>query len=511
MSKAQTIIITFIVLLTIPFAGCVNSQKQTAKDTAPVYSADWQSLAKHNESPEWFRDAKFGIYFHWGVYSVPAFGSEWYPRWMHFSNRPEYKYHIENYGHSSEFGYHDFVPMFKAEKFDADEWAELFEKTGAKFAGPVAEHHDGFSMWASKVTPWNAGSMGPKRDITGELAKAIRKRGMKFVTTFHHARNLQRPNPTDKDYPDRLYYRDSHYPPIEGTPLVSDDPKLALLYGRMPAGQWEDQIWLGKLKEVIDNYQPDLIWFDSWLDKIPENKRQEFCAYYLNQAAKWDKDVVITFKQEDIPKDVGVLDLEKGRMNELTDYTWLTDDTISKGSWCYTKDLEIKPTSQVLHVLIDIVSKNGQLILNISPMADGTIPQNQKDVLLGIGKWLDGNGEAIYNTRPWITFGEGPTRLKSGGGFTHKKSGYLKYTAQDIRYTQSKDGKTVYAILLGKPGTRNKVLLKSFAGSGLDIKNISLVSSGKTVKWQMRPEGLALTMPRAKADMAFAFRIDLKK
>jgi alpha-L-fucosidase len=186
MSRLKTRIVCLIVIVGL-LSGCATQPSR--KKTIAVYKADWKSLRKHNPAPEWFRDAKFGIYFHWGVYSVPAFANEWYPRNMHNKNSGEYKHHVQKYGEPTEFGYHNFVPMFKAEKFNADEWAELFEKAGARFAGLVAEHHDGFSMWDSDLTPWNAMDTGPKRDIVGELATAIRKRGMRFVTTFHHARN----------------------------------------------------------------------------------------------------------------------------------------------------------------------------------------------------------------------------------------------------------------------------------------------------------------------------------
>ena len=476
------------------------------------YKANWESLKKYDAAPEWFRDAKFGIYFHWGVYSVPAFGSEWYPRWMHFEGHETYKHHVEKYGHPSKFGYHDFVPMFEAEKFDAEEWAELFKKAGARFAGPVAEHHDGFSMWASEVNPWNVGDMGPKRDITGELAKACRKRGMYFVATFHHARNMQRDNTDGKPFPHRQYFRNSHYPPFEGTPTVTDDPLKQILYGRLPEEEFLKR-WKGKLYEVVDKYQPDLIWFDSWLDQIPEKDRMEFCAYYLNRAHEWGKGVVITRKQDDLPLDFTLLDLEKGRMNELTENTWLTDDTISKGSWCYTEDLEIKPMRQVLHVLIDIVSKNGQLLLNISPKADGSIPGRQKEVILGVGAWLKKYGEAIYETRPWTQFGEGPTRLKEGGGFTHKKSGYLQYTPHDVRFTQSKDGKNVYAIVLGWAGAGEKVTIEALAkGKGPEtVKSVQLFGHRGKIKSQRTDKGLVITLPKkAPSEDAIAFRIGVE-
>ncbi len=309
-SKVSNLLIINIImsnLLSISYAN--DSQKQLPKGP---YKANWKSLANHNEEAGWLADAKLGIYFHWGVYSVPAFGDEWYPRNMHFTGSRTHQHHVETYGEPSEFGYHDFVPMFKAEKFDAEEWADLFQKVGARFAGPVAEHHDGFSMWASNQIPWNVGDMGPKRDITGELAQAFQKRNIKLITTFHHAKHLQRySDKVKKELAKGLKnrpFRHSHYPLIEGYPPTSEDVKLRQLYGNMPEALWLEQMWLGKLKEVIDNYQPDIIWFDSWLDRIPESKRQEFCAYYLNRAQEWGKDVVIVRKQDDMPLDVSIID-----------------------------------------------------------------------------------------------------------------------------------------------------------------------------------------------------------
>jgi alpha-L-fucosidase len=498
-----------LLLASLTFGSVLTAQEDR-------YLPEWGSLARHHEAPEWFRDAKFGIYFHWGVYSVPEFGNEWYPRWMHFEGHKHrrkydyYTFHMENYGHPSEFGYHDFVPMFKAEHFDADEWALLFQAAGARFAGPVAEHHDGFSMWDSDVTPWNSMDKGPKRDITGELAEAVRKRGMKLVTTFHHARNLQRYSAvaeeegSREDILLRHRFRHSHYPYLEGTPPASDDPELRLLYGNIPEEEWLDRMWLGKLHEVMDRYQPDMIWFDSWLDQIPEDYRMRFCADYLNKAGEWGKEVVIVRKQDDMPISVSIEDFEKGRMDRLTESCWLTDDTLSMGSWSFTRDLEIKPTKVVLHSLIDIVSKNGCLLLNLSPKADGTIPENQKQVLLEMGQWLQVNGEAIYETRPWSHFGEGPTRLGKGGGFIKEVS----YTSEDIRYTRSKDDSVLYAILLGIPEAGDTILLESIDSRFIRVDNIRLLGNEADVKWELVKEGLQLTMPdEVPNDLALVFRI----
>jgi len=421
---------------------------------------------------------------------------------MHNTSGREYRHHVETWGEPTEFGYPDFVPMFQAEKFDADEWADLFVEAGARFAGPVAEHHDGFAMWDSAQTPWNAMDMGPKRDVTGELAEAIRKRGMKFVTTFHHARN-------------RLYQIEQkgqknwtgHYDFVQKNfPSLLEDPKNAILYGFMPQEKFLE-MWKGKLIEVIDKYQPDLMWFDSWLNEIPDAYKTEYLAYYFNQARKWNKEVVVTFKQDDLPREVGLDDYEKGRANELTDFVWLTDDTISRGSWCYTENLRIKNTAEVLRTLIDIVSKNGQLLLNISPMANGTIPDNQKEVLLGIGKWLREYGEAIYDTRPFVEFGEGPTRLEKGGGFVRLEEGY---TAQDIRYT--KKGSTVYAMLLGWPGENEQVRMTMFGvgnkAAGIKVKDVSMLGTTEKINWERQESGLIVTSPATKInDLSIVFKI----
>jgi len=502
MFKLETSIICLTLIIIMLLSITTAQESPVASQSAPAYTADWESLKKHNAAPDWFRDAKFGIYFHWGVYSVPAFGNEWYPRNMHRKNSAEYKHHVQKYGEPTKFGYPDFVPMFKAEKFDANEWAELFVKAGARFAGPVAEHHDGFSMWDSELTPWNAMDIGPKRDIVGELARAIRSRSMRFVTTFHLARN----NLYEIEKNGRKVWT-GHYEFVKRDfPSLLEDPKQAILYGYMPREQFLD-MWKGKLLEVIDKYQPDLMWFDSWLDEIPDDYKTAYLAYYFNKADQLGKEVVVTFKQDDLPREIGVEDYEKGRTDKLTDYVWLTDDTISRGSWCYTEDLQIKSTSEVLHVLIDIVSKNGQLLLNISPKADGTIPDDQKQVLLGIGKWLQDYGEAIYGTRPFVEYGEGPTQLEKGGHFVKMKGGY---TSQDIRYTRK--GKTIYAIVLGWPGENKQIVMTVFGkdnkAGDVKVTDVSLLGTDEKIKWERQDAGLVVNTPATKVnDMAIVFKL----
>jgi len=508
MSKALTSIIVCGTLSSC--ASVISTAQQNTPLAAPTYQENWQSLAKHQAAPAWFQDAKLGIYLHWGVYSVPAFGSEWYPRNMHFKGRKEHKHHLATYGELSEFGYHDFVPMFKGEYFDPVAWAKLFKQAGAKFAGPVTEHHDGFSMWDSELTPWNSMDKGPKVDVTGELKKAITAQGLKFITTFHHSKNLQRYNKTANAEGER--FGRTYYPYFEGTPPASTDPELALLYGNIPEDEWNEKIWLGKLKEVIDSYQPDIVWFDSWLNQVPVNYRKKFAAYYLNEAKKLNKEVVIIRKQNDLPLSFSVDDLEKSRKNHIGQQPWMTDETISKGSWSYTENLRVKKAQDVLHVLIDVVSKNGTMLLNVSPKANGIIPQNQQAVLLKMGGWLEKYGEAIYATRPWYTFGEGPTKEPEGHFKNHKEFAKVEYNAQDIRYTTKEN--TIYATFLGAPSANQAVTLRAFANDQLphsiSITQVTALGSNEKIKWSLNDSGLTITPPAQTIDaMATVFKIKL--
>ncbi len=415
---------------------------------AGPFKPEWESLKKHNETPDWFLDGKFGIYFHWGVYTVPEHGNEWYPNFMHAkpgtSRRSYYDHHVKTYGEPEDFPYHDLVPLFKAEKFDAQEWAELFKASGARWAGPVAEHHDGFSMWDSALTPWNAGNKGPKKDLTGLLGEAIKKEGLKFVTSFHNERGLK------------------WFPRIEGYATTSSDPVLQFLYMNIEPELYY-KMFQTKLGEVIDKYEPDLIWFDSKMDLIPDEYHRRFLAYYFNKAKALNKEVVVTTKKRQYPEEVAVFDYEKGHSEHLTLFPWLVDDTVGSGSWSYTDTLKIRSADNVLDDFIDAVSKNGQLLLNISPRADGSIPTKQKELLLEIGSWLKTNGEAIYATRPWLEYGEGPNRLDAEGIF--QKS--LPFTSKDIRYTRSKDNKNLYLTLLDWPEGL------SFSPDILEIKGIT--------------------------------------
>lgn len=499
-----------VTLLVFWIYGCDQSVKKPEKNSEelPSYEPSWASLSAHEEAPQWLQDAKLGIYFHWGVYSVPAFGSEWYARNMYIPGTAEYKYHQSKFGSQKEFGYHHFVPQFTAEHFDAEEWTALFEKAGAKFAGPVAQHHDGFAMWDSKVNPWNAANKGPKIDITGELSKALKKRGLKLITTFHHARNLQRNAGT----PETWNGYDSHFPYHPDYHTSSEDPELAQLYGNIPEDRFY-QNWSAQIKEVIDQYQPDMIWFDSWLNFIPQDRVMQMCADYYNAAAKTGQEVTIGYKQSDLPKEVGIQDIEQGGRRDITERPWMTDITLSNKSWCYIEGQTYRPTSMVVRNLIDVVSKNGVVLLNISPKADGSIPEEQRKILLEMGEWFDENGEAIYATKPWDLFGFGDAR--AGEGTHGGQSSKVLYTANDIRFTQSKDEKSLYMIFLGKPKVGDKISLRLLGKHRYTphtkIQRIVLLGSNQEAEFVHGHDAFELTIPDAPMnEIATVFKMELE-
>ena len=438
---------------------------------------NWSQLTNF-QTPIWMKDQKFGIYTHWGIYSVPAFGPNvsWYPHKMYQEGSSQFQYHCNKYGHPSKFGYKDFIPMFTAKNFDPDEWAELFCKAGAKFAGPVAEHHDGFSMWNSKVNKWNAKEMGPMRDVVGELEIAIRKQKMKYVTAFHHAENwkfyphwVKEYDTSNDDY--KGLYGEAHNtewgserrylpePFDSKSPYKNQPGCIDPLWMKedLPNKQFCDQ-WFLKLQEVIDGYHPDYIYFDFGLDYIPDEYKRKFLTYYFEDARQQNKEYVVSYKWHNLPNGSGLIDLEQGCFSEQTYHDWITDTTIDDGeAWGYMQDCKYKSSKQVLHYLIDNVSKNGYLLLNVGPKPDGTIPDEAKQVLLEVGDWLSIYGEAIYGTRPWVVSEEGPTRAIKSGAFSETSP--VSYTAEDIRYTMKNN--IIYAICLGKVG--NQVTLTTLS------------------------------------------------
>ncbi len=441
------------------------------------FKPEWSSLQSHQD-PEWFRDAKFGIYTHWGPVTVGTEdgGSQWYGNGMYIPGNATFISHQKKFGDQNKVGFKDLIPKLTAEKFNADEWADLFAKAGAKFAGPVAVHHDNFSMWDSQLTRWNSVKMGPHRDITGELEKAIRAHGMKFITTFHHG------------FAWRYFEPSFQY---DGA-----DPNNADLYtevhakGAPPSKHFQD-LWLAKVYEVLNKYQPDLIWFDFEFTKIitPEYEQKLFATAY-DWASQNNRTIGVCQKSRDVHKSTGILDFERGREDKIVPYPWLTDTVV--GNWFCLKNAHRKSVDQLVTVLVDIVSKNGCLLLDVGPAVDGTIMEQDRQALLGMGGWLKVNGEAIYSTRPWKISGEGPTQQAKAGGFSENSD--KSFTSEDIRFTQSKDGKILYATALGIPKD-GKIAIKSLALPAGKISEVSLLGYSGKLEWQQTPESLSVTLP----------------
>lgn len=491
-------LVTLVLLFVLVFAMAPSTQaKEPALSNVKVtFQPTWESLQQY-ECPEWFRDAKFGIYAHWGPYSA-AMGSrntDWYSRNMYQKGHPNYKEHQENHGTVDKFGYKDLIPLFTAEKFDADEWVDLYVEAGARFAGPVGEHADGFAMWDSEVTPWNAKEMGPKRDVVAEMEKAVRKRGMKFLVSFHHQWKwgwypTGDPNTDCNDPANVKLYGPVNPPTAWGTKQPNGKVEVQKPDPR-PGKQFQAD-WINKVKEVVQAYEPDMLWFDNRMQILPEQLRMDMASFFYNQAQSWNRPVVLTYKRPDLQDGTATIDLERSRMPDIYPDPWLTDTSVASSSWAYATGIQYYTTNRMVDDLIDIVSKNGCMLLNIAPAPDGTIPEEQKARLRGIGAWLRINGEAIYSTRPWKKFGEGPTKTLQG----HLADLNFKgFTAQDLRFTQSKDGKKLYVIALGLPED-GKLVVRSLPTKDGEVKRVNLLGHSGKLVWKQTDEGLEVTLPK---------------
>jgi alpha-L-fucosidase len=464
---------------------------------AQPYEPTWESLSNYSV-PEWFQDAKFGIFIHWGVYAVPAFNNEWYPRFMYRDEVSRkganfYQYHREHFGPQSEFGYKDFIPMFKAERWDPAAWVDLFRRAGARYVVPVAEHHDGFAMYATDLTRWNAANMGPRRDVIAELEQATRKAGLKFGVSTHRAFNWRY-----YTYADEFDTTDEANAGLYSPPHPEDEPASPAFI----------QDWFARTKELIDRFRPDVLWFDfGWHFDEFEPYRPQVTAYYYNQAIDWGREVVLQYKDK-FPEGTAVWDIERGKLDDIREHYWQTDTAVSYKTWCYIEDDEFKTVTTLVHDLVDIVSKNGNLLLNIGPRADGMIPAEAADLLLGIGEWLKINGEAIYGTRHWHTYGEGSAKVALGH-ITERQNEPL--TVQDIRFT-TRDN-VLYAICPGWPG--EALTIKSLgAGSTVRadmITQVSMLGSPQVLSWSQDENGLTVQLPNEKpCQHAYTVKIALK-
>lgn len=472
---------------------------------AGPYKDDWSSLTQY-QTASWYKKAKFGIFIHWGVYSVPAFDNEWYSRNMYIPDNVCYEHHIKTYGPHKEFGYKDFIPLFRAEKFAPDEWAELFHQSGAKYVCPVAEHHDGFQMYQSDLSHYNAFEMGPKRDVLGELTTAMTKRGLVNGASSHRVEHwffMGHGKTFDSDIKEPLKCGDFYWPAMP-------EPHHHDLFSEpVPTSEFLED-WLMRTCEIVDRYHPKMIYFDWWIQhQSVKPYLKKFAAYYYNRAASWGQEVVINYKHDAFVFGSAVVDIERGQFAEAKPYFWQTDTSVAKNSWCYTEGNEYREPVEFIQDLVDIVSKNGCLMLNIGPRADGSIPDEDRHILLEIGKWLSVNGEAIYDTQIWRTSSEGPTKVQEGQFADNVKKGY---TSEDIRFTMN--GTHLYATVLNYPkdgqvkikalGLHDASKLPLFHGI---IEDVTILGFDEQPTIMRTNEALILNTQRVASDYPVVFKI----
>lgn len=517
---------------------------QCAKESNQKYDPSWESLSQY-EVPEWFKDAKFGVILHWGPQSVGFEHNGWGARHMYMQEGAgwgdDYLKHLSHFGHPSEFGYKDLIPLWKAEKWNPDALVAFYKEVGIKYIVPVAVHHDNFDLYDSSYQPWNSVNMGPKKDIIGEWAFAARKHGLKFGVSSHSDRTWYWLHPSkgsDRSgerkgvrYDGWLTKEDGLGTWWEGyepqdlyTVPNSEDYQSDEFYmskGIVPTKTYKNN-WYLRTKELLDNYQPDLILFDGPMPmrvheeaSLEDMKRfeavgLEITAYYYNQRLILDGvEGVVNIKSWGpgtvVDSSAVVMSVEKGLLDRINPYYYQASTSIN-GAWFYNGKVDIEMTTQVIiHNLCDIVSKNGNLLLNVGQAPDGTMLDNERQALLEIGDWLTTHGEGIYETRPWRVFGESDTEIISGDF----KQNVRPMTARDIRYTH-KD-QILYAFFMDRP-ENGELRLNTLSEQDLgSISNIVFLSENIAVEWMSDSNGISIVLPdEYRYQHAYAVKIEYK-
>ncbi len=469
------------------------------------FKDNWESLQQF-EAPKWFHESKFGIFLHWGLYSVPAFNNEWYSRNMYIQGTEEFEHHVKTFGPHKEFGYKDFIPLFKAEAFNPKEWAQIIKGAGAKYVFPVAEHHDGFQMYKSSLSHFNAYEMGPERNLLGELKEACEEEDLCFCTSSHRAEHwffMCHGKEFDSDIKEPLERGDFYWPSME------EPNHQELTSNPYPTREYLED-WLLRTCEIIDEYRPRLLYFDWWIQhEAFKPYLKKVAAYYYNRGAEWGSKVAICYKHDAFMFGTGIVDVERGKFAEVKPYVWQTDTSIAKNSWCYTDTLEYKTAKDIIYNLVDIISKNGNMLLNVGPKADGSFSEEDKKILEEIGSWLKVNGEAVYGSKIFRKSGEGPTK-ENEGQFTDNQS--MEYTGKDMRFTVK--GDSIYAFVLNYP-ENGEVTITSLAKSkdqnvpefhGI-IEEVSILGSEEVPEWTEDYEGLHVKTHTVHSNYPVVIRI----
>jgi alpha-L-fucosidase len=470
------------------------------------FKDDWNSLSEFMV-PTWFQRAKFGIFVHWGLYTVPEYSNEWYSRNMYIKGMPAYEHHIKTYGPQKHFGYIDFIPKFTADRFVPDEWAMLFREAGAKYVVQVAEHHDGFQMYQSDVSHYNASEMGPKRDILGEIKVSVEKQGLVFAASSHRAEHwffMGHGKEFESDIHEPLKRGDFYWPAMP-------EPENSDLFSQPYPTEEFLQDWLIRTCEIIDRYQPRILYFDWWIQhEAFKPYLRKLAAYYYNRGHQWGHQVAISYKHDAMLFGTGIVDVERGHFAEAKPYYWQADTSVARNSWCYTDSLDYKTSRELLIDLIDIVSKNGNLLLNVGPRADGSISDRDRNILQEIGSWLRVNGSAIFDSKVWRKSAEGPTR-ETEGQFSEEEK---EYTSEDLRFTVS--GKYVNVFVLNYPANGH-VLIRAMADSpnqnspefhGI-ISGVTILGSEEMPSWKKTEDGLLVETKNVRNELPVVIQIEM--
>jgi len=487
------------------FCRIAPGQQSRGIDSGP-FRGSRESLRKY-AVPDWFRDAKFGIWAHWGPQSAPEQG-DWYARNMYIEGHPEYKWHRQNFGHQSKTGFKDVIPTFRGERFDPEHLMDLYQKAGAKYFVSMGVHHDNFDMWNSKHTRWNAVNMGPKKDVVGLFRQAALKRGLKFGVSEHLWISYK-------------WFGTSHDSDktgeYAGVPYDGNDPTNFDLYHDLPKDypakfSWDAEgipdswkrHWFDRIKDLVDRYQPDLLYTDGALPF--EEYGLNLVAHLYNQSAHrhgGKPQTVYTCKRrEDCAVGTCVLDFERGLANAIEPNPWQTDTCV--GDWHYKRDIQYKSAKTVIDMLVDIVSRNGNLLLNFPLPGSGELDSRELAILSEITSWMAVNSEGIHGTRPWRVFGEGPAATQTGTG-RFNENGRKQLSAEDVRFTTK--GKTLYAFVMGWPG--REVVIGALGGAD-KVRNADLLGHAGKLKWTQSASGLKIELPEEKpGNYAFTFKIAL--
>lgn len=460
---------------------------------------------KQYQYPTWFRDAKFGIWAHWGPQAVPRQG-DWYARNMYIEGSEQYKYHVAHYGHPSRFGYKDIIPLWKAEKWDPEKLMALYKKAGAKYFVSMGTHHDNFFLWNSSLHRWNAVKMGPHKDVVGLWQAAAKKHGLKFGVSEHLGASYTWYQPAHKADTAGQY---------KGVPYDGNDSQYADLYhtkaspddnGWLSKDRTWAQEWYKYIRELVDTYHPDLLYSDSQFP-YDDVGRAMLANFYNGNIAYNKGQMTAVYNCKQPSEGMWVQDLERGVQDSISPFPWQTDTSI--GDWYYRTGQTYKSATDIIQMLVDIVSKNGNLLINIVQTPEGNIEPDILNTLDEIGKWTAANGEGIYGSRPWKIFGERPenTAAVKAGNFNEDR---IKYTANDIRFTSN--GKKLYAFLLDTPtgAIRIKSLGKSSAVNTRKIMSVNLLGSTDKIQWQQEADALVIKKPaNLPAWKVLGFKVEL--